>query len=207
MDQKEALASLETIRTILERSTHYTHIAPVGIIAGGLSAILAAVVGRWLGFGPEEPLGFLLIWGLAFLVAFVAGVGASALRARRRGEAFWSRKLQFVMAGFVPPCVGAIILTAALYDAQRLDLCPGTWMVCYGLAILSVGVVLDWEFRAAAWAFLVAGSAALFVLRDHPHLCLGLAFGGLHVALGAYRLAMEGFFSCHARTPYYDSRT
>jgi hypothetical protein len=207
LDQKEALASLETIRTILERSTHYTHIAPAGIISGGASATLAAGLGASLGLGPEQPLAFFLLWGLAFLVAFTAGVGASALRARRRGEAFWSRKLQFVMTGFVPPAVGAAVISAALFDAQRIDLCPGVWMVCYGIAILSVGVVLDWEFRAAAWAFLVAGSASLFAMREHPHLCLGLAFGGLHVALGAYRLAMEGFVSCHARTPFYDSRT
>jgi len=206
VDQKEALASLETIRTILERSTHYTHIAPGGIIAGGLSAALAAAAGRGLGLRPEEPLPFLLLWGAAFVVAMAAGLAASALRARRRGEAFWTRKLQFVLAGFVPPAVGAAILTAALYDVQRVELCPGSWMVCYGLAILSVGVVLDWEFRATAWAFLVAGSASLFLLREHPHLSLGLAFGGLHVALGAVRLVMEGM-ECRAQTPSYGSRT
>jgi len=207
MDQKEALASLETIRTILERSTHYTHIAPAGIIAGGLTATLAAGAGAALDLGPERPREFLVLWGLAFLIAVGAGLGASALRTRRRGEAFWSRKLQFVVAGFLPPAVGAGLLTAALYDTGRIELCPGAWMVCYGIAILAVAVVLDWEFRATAWAFLVAGSATLFVLRDQPHLCLGFAFGGLHVALGAFRLVMEGVDSCRARTQLRDSRT
>ena len=54
MDQKEALASLETIRTILERSTNYTHIAPSGIVAGGAVAIAAAAGGAALGAGPDR---------------------------------------------------------------------------------------------------------------------------------------------------------
>ena len=208
MDQKEALASLETIRTILERSTNYTHFAPAGIVAGGISASAAAVGGRLLDLGPDRrPIQFLLLWGAAFLVAFVAGVGASAHRARRRGEAFWSRKLEYVAAGFIPPAAGAAILTAAFYDSGRLDLCPGAWMILYGIAILSVGVVLDWEFRATAWAFLIAGSAALFVLREHPHLSMGCAFGGLHIALGAVRLAMEGIGPWRAPVRFNDSRT
>ncbi len=207
MDQKEALASLKTIRTILERSTNYTHIAPSGIISGGVAAIGAAAFGAAFRLGPERPTSFLFLWMVAFLVAVSTGLGSSARRAQRRGEAFWSRKLQFVMAGFLPSAVGGLLITAALYDAGRIDLCPGMWMVCYGIAILSVGVVLDWEFRATAWAFLVAGSVAMFILRDHPHLCLGLAFGGLHVALGAFRLAMEGTDSCRDRAPSYDSRT
>ena len=206
MDQKEALASLETIRTILERSTNYTHIAPSGIMAGGLAAGAAAACGKAFHLGFQKPQVFLLLWGLAFLVALLAGLGASARRARQRGEAFWSRKLQFVVAGFLPPAVGALLLTAALYDTSRIDLCPGVWMISYGIAILSVGVVLDWEFRATAWAFLVAGSAALFVLRGYPNLCLGLGFGGIHIVLGAFRLVTEGV-ACRDRAPFYGSRT
>jgi hypothetical protein len=207
MDQKEALASLETIRTILERSTRYTHIAPLGIVAGGVASLAAALGGAAFQRGPEDPGPFLILWGLAFLLAGVAGLGASARRARRQGEAFWSRKLQFVVAGFLAPSVGALLLTAALYRSGSFDLCPGTWMVCYGIAILSVGVVLDWEFRATAWAFLVAGSASMFLLRDWPNLCLGVAFGGFHIVLGSLRLAMEGMDSCRDRAPSYGSRT
>jgi hypothetical protein len=207
MDQKEALSSLETIRTILERSTHYTHIAPAGIVAAGVAATVSALAGAGFDLGPDRGLSFLLLWGLVFLTAAGVGVGASAQRARRRGEAFWSRKLQYVVAGFMPSMVGAAILTAALHDGSQLSLCPGLWMICYGIGILSVGVVLDWEFRATAWAFLVAGTASLFVLREHPHLCLGLGFGGLHIVLGGFRLATEGVDSWRARTPFYDSRT
>ena len=209
MDQKEALASLETIRRILERSTSYTHIAPSGIIAGGLAAAGAAAAGDAWVLDPmaPAPLPFLALWALAFLAAVLAGAGASAHRARRRGERFWSRKLQFVVVGFIPPVAGAAALTAALYDVGRLDLSPCVWMVCYGLGILSVAVVLDWEFRVTAWAFLVAGSASAFPLREHPNLCLGLAFGGLHLALGALRLAKERRVAWRTRAPSYDSRT
>jgi hypothetical protein len=207
MDHKEALASLETIRTILERSTRYTHIAPSGIISCGIAALCASAFGSRYDLGPGRARSFLLVWGVTLLVALASGLGCSARRARRRGEAFWSRKLQFVVAGAFPPAVAGLLLSAALFDIDRLDLCPGIWMVCYGIAILSVAVVLDWEFRATAWAFLVAGSISMFLLRDYPHLCLGLAFGGLHIALGTFRLAMEGAASCRAQAPSFDSRT
>ena len=207
MDQNEALSSLETIRNILERSTNYTHIAPSGLIMAGAAAAAASLAGALLGLGPERPLPFLLVWGATLVVALLVGLAASARRARRRGESFWSRKLQFVAAGFLPGGLAGLILTAALYESGKIDLCPGTWMVLYGLAILSVSVVLDWEFRATAWAFLVAGSASLFVLRHAPHLCLGIAFGGLHIALGAFRVVMEGESSCREQTGLFGSRT
>lgn len=201
MDRKDALGSLETIRAILERSTRLTHIAPGGILASGMAAVGASIIGALLGIDPRRPAAFLVLWALVLAFALGAGVGLSARMARRRGELFWGRKLRFVASGVLPSAVGAILVTAALIDAGRLDLGPGTWMVSYGIAILSIGMVLDWEYRAAGWAFLVAGSLALFLFRGSPHLSMGITFGGIHAALGAFRFAMEGVEECHVPLP------
>ncbi len=206
MDSREALNSLETIRTILERSTNYAHIAPAGIIAAGLSAGAAATGGAWWQLGPEHPFGFVALWGLTLIVAVAAGVGTTARRARILGETFWCRKLQFVVARAIPGAILASLLTVAFFDAGRVDLCPGAWMACYGVAILSAGVVLDWEFRAVAWAFLIAGSASFFLLRESPNLSMGIAFGGLHILLGVSRIVMEGVDACRAPAPLRGTR-
>ena len=66
-------------------------------------------------------------------------------------------------------------------------------MVLYSLGILAVGVVLDWEFRAAAWCFLLAGCFTLYLLPSLPHLALGATFGGIHLALGFFRLYRENW--------------
>ncbi len=192
MDKREALESLETIRKILERSTVFAHIAPKSLFVGGTVAIGAAVLGWSLDWTPpEHPFAFLAMWISAFLVALLAGLSLSARRARALGERFWSRKLQFVLSGFVPTLIAAALFTGVLANLGRTDLCPGMWMVLYGLGILAVGMVLDWEFRATAWGFLLAGSITLFHLQNYPFLTLGATFGGLHVALGAFRLYRE----------------
>ncbi len=206
MDSREALNSLETIRTILERSTNYTHIAPAGIIAAGLAAGAAAGCGAWWELGPGRPIGFFALWGLTLVVAIAAGVGTTVRRARLLGETFWCRKLQFAVVRATPGALLAALLTVAFFDAGRADLCPGAWMACYGVAILSAGVVLDWEFRAVAWAFLIAGSAAFFLLRESPNLSLGIAFGGLHVLLGLSRIVMEGIDACRSPAPLRGTR-
>lgn len=200
MDKQEAFESLETIRTILERSTIFAHIAPVSLFLGGGTAVAASLAGWLLRWDPGgAPLPFLGLWATAFLIALGAGLGTSAKRARRMGEIFWSRKLQFVLSGFAPTAICAGLVTALMLDIDRVDLCPGIWMIFYGLGILAVGVVLDWEFRAAAWIFLLAGSVALFLWPDRPHASLGAAFGALHLALGAFRLYRESWSSCQDR--------
>lgn len=200
MDKDEAYESLETIRTILDRSTVFTHIAPVSLLFGGGVALLASLVGWLAGWLPSTSAGaFLSLWIVAFVVALLVGLGLSARRARALGETFWGRKLQYVLAGFTPALIVAFLVTVALVDVQRFDLVPGIWILTYALGTLAVGVVLDWEFRAAAWAFMVCGSVALFLLRDYPNFVLGVAFGGVHLALGAFRVYRESFFSWQDR--------
>ena len=93
--------------------------------------------------------------------------------------------------GFFPAPLLGLVLTALLYDVGRLDLAPGIWAGLYGVGILSVAAVLDWEFQLTAWCFLVASTLSLFLLRSQPHLSLLISFGGIHLALGAYRLVKE----------------
>lgn len=200
MDKQEAFESLETIRTILERSTIFTHITPGGLFFGGGTGLLAAVLGYLLEWSPtRSTFGFFTLWTLAFLVALGAGLGISARRANLSGELFWSRKLQFILSGFLPSFIGATILTPIFIQIGHPEFCPGLWMVLYSLGILAVGVVLDWEFRAAAWGFLLAGCFTLYLLPGLPHLALGLTFGGIHLALGLFRLYRENWNTYHNR--------
>jgi hypothetical protein len=125
----------------------------------------------------------------------------TAGKARRAGEPLWNRKLQFVVAHSSPALVVGAVLTAALVHVGRLDLAPGVWLALYGLGVLSVGRVLDWEFQLTAWSFVAASSTALFPLREQPHLALLLGFGLIHVALGAYRLFKERTWQRTRRSP------
>ena len=191
-ERDTALSNLDTIRTVMVRATRYTHISVVGILLGGAAASTAALLGRVLGISPvEKPLAFLALWTAAFGPAILLGFLTSARKARQSGEAFWNRKLQLVALGFFPAPLLGLVLTALLYDIGKLDLAPGVWAGLYGVGILSVAAFLDWEFQLTAWSFLVASAAALFLLRSQPHLSLFISFGGIHLALGVYRLIKE----------------
>ena len=190
--RESALDTLEEIHNVLVRTTRYTHVSAVGVILAGVTGALAAVVGWALDVTPlGTPGAFLLLWGAAFHVALGAGLATSARRARQRREPLWNRKLQFVLVRIFPSFVVGLVFTTVLAQVGRLDLAPGMWLGLYGLGILSVSIVLDWEYQLTAWGFVVAGTAALFLLRSDAHLALGAGFGVLHIALGSYRLARE----------------
>ena len=177
--RESALDTLEEIHNVLVRTTRYTHVSAVGVILAGVTGALGT------------PGAFLLLWGAAFHVALGAGLATSARRARQRREPLWNRKLQFVLVRIFPSFVVGLVFTTVLAQVGRLDLAPGMWLGLYGLGILSVSIVLDWEYQLTAWGFVVAGTAALFLLRSDAHLALGAGFGVLHIALGSYRLARE----------------
>ena len=121
-----ALSSLDTIRSVMVRATRYTHISAVGILLGGVTASSAALLGLSLDISPLQGaspawslhglpsasppasrLGFVGLWAAAFGLALLVGFLSSARKARRSGETFWNRKLQFVALGFFPaPLLG-----------------------------------------------------------------------------------------------------
>jgi hypothetical protein len=184
----DAVESIEAIRSVLDRTTRYTHISWAAIVMAGAAALLAAGAGWAVDISPStKPAAFLLLWSGTLVTAGAFGCATTARNARRAREPFWSRKLQVVTLGFLPAAILGSVITVLLAETGRLDLAPGFWMGLYGVGILAVGHVLDWEFQVTAWAFLVSASVALFPLRDQPHLAMLLAFGGIHLGLGAFR--------------------
>jgi hypothetical protein len=191
-EREAALDSIEEIRSILIRSTRYTQISALGILLAGIAACAAALAGWALDVSAQEnATAFLGLWVCALVTSFAFGVLTSWRKARIERESFWNRKLGFVAAGFAPASIVGLIFTVLLTQTGRLDLAPGVWMALYGVGILAVSTVLDWEFQVTAWAFLVASAAALFPLRTWTHLSLLLSFGFIHLLLGAYRVVKD----------------
>jgi len=189
----EAVESLDTIRTVLARTTRYTHISWVGIALAGTIG-LATSAGAWLfDVSPREaPREFLLLWCTALVGALGGGLWTTVRKARRAREAVFGRKLQVVSLGVLPSLVAAALVTCVLVQSGALDLAPGFWALFYGLGILAVSHVLDWEFQVTAWAFLVASAASFFLLRGAPHLAMMVTFGAIHLVLGVFRCKKEG---------------
>ena len=201
-ERETALASIETIHDVLIRTTRYTHVSALGLLLASGTAVAATALGFAQQVTPTaSPTSFLALWGCAFLVALAAGVWTSSRKARRFGERLWDRKLQFIIVRLVPALVLGAVLTTALWEIGRLDLAPGIWLGLYGLGILSVSTVLDWEYQLSGWAFVFLSAVALFLLRDHAWAALSIGFGGLHLSLGLYRLSKELAWQRIPRSP------
>ena len=192
LSHDDAVESIEAIRTVLERTTRYTHISWLGVLGAGSAAVLAALAGRlWEILPGDNPGSFLLLWTGALATALIFGLWTTARRARSFCEPLWSRKLQIVSAGFLPALVFGFVVTALLTDVGRLELAPGLWMGIYGVGILAVAHVLDGEFQVTAWVFLLSSAISLFFLRSSPHAAMILTFGGIHLGLTFFRFFKE----------------
>ncbi len=192
LSHDEAAESLEAIRSVLDRATRYTHVTWAGVFLVGLVGVLASGFGWVCQLSPSEsPEGFLYLWCGALLTALSLGFCATAQKARRAREPVLSRKLLLVSVGLFPSFVVAGLLTVLFADAGTLEFAPGAWMALYGLGILGVGHLLDWEFQLTGWGFLVASAAALFLLRASPHASMLVSFGGIHLGLGFFRYYKE----------------
>lgn len=197
LNPDDAAESIEAIRCVLARTTRYTHISWLGITWSGAVGAVAAG-GAWLAdISPAtEPGSFLLLWGVALLLALSGGLLTSARKARLACEPLLGRKLQIVSLGFLPSLVAAAVVTCLLVEMESVTLAPGFWALFYALGILAAAHVLDWDLQVTAWVFLVASAISFFLLRDSPHLAMLLSFGAIHLVLGAFRFHQE--HSCPA---------
>src|SRR5688572_24187236 len=93
----DAAESIETIRSVLDRTTRYTHISWAAIVMAGAAALLTAGAGWSFDISPStRPGPFLLLWAATLIAAGAFGCATTARNARRAREPFWSRKLQVV---------------------------------------------------------------------------------------------------------------
>ena len=213
METNQAAEHLQVIRTLMERSALYRRaLAPIMVFAG-LTGIIAAMAGCFLGI--ESGTGFLGYWmGVA-----CAGIVGAFLLVRRQAlksvEPFWSPPTRRVIQALLPPLTVGLALgvwllivwsekpvadppTGTYDDAGALFWVPAVWAVFYGCALHAAGFFTSRGLRLFGWLFIMAGMAVLFWLlashrQDFPdaswqqsHWLMGFLFGFLQLAYGVY---------------------
>jgi hypothetical protein len=205
MESHRAEEHLQVIRTLMERAAVYRRaLAPTAFLLGGLGAVGAAA---GVALGVDKPWQFALYWLVVCAVAQAVGLLQIRRQAMRDGEAFWSPPLRQVTRAMVPTQLVGLVAAAAVFvnggENPRLHLAlPAVWMVLYGFALHAAGFFMPRGVRWLGWVFLTCGSlmaASFAAIPSSPiwqttaasHGAMGLAFGGLHLALGAYLSATE----------------
>src|SRR2546426_2983130 len=104
MQLEQAEHTLETIRTLMERSQRYQHLSGYsGLVAGSLVLAGCGVLAKgW------TPVSFALVWTIVFALAFATNAALTANRARQRGEPVWSRQARTVTLAVLPAFIAGL---------------------------------------------------------------------------------------------------
>jgi hypothetical protein len=191
MQQEHAEFTLETIRTLMERSQRYEHISGLGgLIAGGAACTGGAILaGGWLPWSPAGNFG--VVWGVVFVVALVSQCVLTFARARQRGEPVWSRQARTVTLALLPCVVAGATLSVLMARIGRLDWLPAVWLLLYGTGALATSFFAP---RSIGWLGCVClglGAVALLLPTPHPVITMVVGFGLTHLVYGVGVLLAE----------------
>ena len=191
MQLEHAEHTLETIRTLMDRSQRYEHLSGYsGLLAGGTVLLGCAALGlKLLPFGPG--LDFAMVWSIVFAVAFAGHLLITFGRARQRGESAWSRQARTVLFAVFPSFLIGLTVTVLMGRLDRLDLLPALWLSLYGCGALATSFFAP---RSIAWlgaTCLAIGVISVAILPGHGILTMAVGFGATHIGFGIGVLVAE----------------
>ena len=175
-----AAGQLAFIRDTMVRAGRFTAVSGAGTMGTGIIGSVAAVL------APQAASREL--WLAAWLVAAAAAVAVSlaamARKASRSGQSLRAGPARTFALAFAPPLVAGALLTAALAYAGSWHLLPGTWLVCYGAAVISGGAFSVRTVPVFGTVLVILGAAALFLPTATHAWLLGAGFGAAHLLFG-----------------------
>lgn len=183
-----AADDLRYIREAIERAAEFTSISGWGLVAVGVTALVAAAIAprdlssdRWV-----------IVWLGEALLAIAISVGTSVLKAQRLELPLFGAIGRRFMLAFATPAAAGAVLTGALLLTRSNALLPGTWLLLYGAAVAGGGSFSVGSVPAMGAAFMALGTLAMFAPAAWANVLLGSGFGLLHVAFGVWIARRHG---------------
>lgn len=175
-----AMDNLRYIRETMERSAAFTHVSGLGGVGMGLVALVAAA----LASRATAPATWLAIWLVAAGVSFALSALMMARKSHAEGVPLLSGPGRRFAWNMIPPLAAGGVLTAALARAGAFGLLPGTWLLLYGVSIVTGGSYSVRLIPFMGGIFMLLGLAALASPAEWGDAYMAIAFGGLHIVFG-----------------------
>ena len=182
-----AVDDLRFIRQTMERSAAFTAIPGWGMVVVGATALPAA----WLASRHPFDVRWLVIWVAEAVLAVSVALVAIQNKAARAGLPWTSGPGRKVALSFAPPVAASALLTIPLFRASLGCTLPGTWLLLYGVGVITGGTFSVSIVPLMGVCFMMVGAAALFL----PHLgnwAMAAGFGGLHLLFGMWIARRHG---------------
>ena len=176
----QAMDNLRFIRSTMENAGSFTAVPGVGGMLVGATACFAAFAAH-LSAGPNA---WLSVWIGEAMLALAIGVGFSARKARRSGNALLSRPFHRFVFAMAPPILAGAVLTIMLYGAGLSRFLPAVWLLLYGAGVACGGAFSVRVVPVMGMSFLALGTFAAIAPVMWSDALMALGFGGLHVLFG-----------------------
>ena len=178
---ERAYDNLRYIRETMERAGAFTAVPGWGGILMGVSALLTSFVTAGL---PTKQL-----WFEAWLGEGILAFGIGAWAMVQKAKAVRTPLLQGPGRKFalnLLPAMGAgAVLTVILYRHGLYDAMPGTWLILYGVAVITGGAFSVRVVPIMGVSFMLLGTAAAFSPAQWADWYMAAGFGGLQMIFGA----------------------
>jgi hypothetical protein len=177
---QRALDNIKFIRDTMERAGSFTAVPGWGGILIGVSAFTTAVVSSHL---PSNRAWF-ASWLAEAVLALAIGGSAMVQKARAGNSPLLYGPGRRFALSLCPGMIAGAMLTVVLYQQQLFSLMPGTWLLLYGVSIVTSGAFSVKVVPIMGLSFMALGIVALFTPFVWANWVMGAGFGALHVAFG-----------------------
>jgi hypothetical protein len=178
--QERAMDNLRYIRLAMERAGSFTAVPGLGGTLMGCTALVAAA----LAARQLNPVRWLAIWVAEAGLALLIGIAATARKSARARVPLLAAPSRRFLAGFLPAMAAGALLTLVLFRASAFPFLPGTWLLLYGVGVVSGGAASVRVVPLMGICFMASGAAALLGPASWGNLLLAGGFGGLHILFG-----------------------
>jgi hypothetical protein len=179
--RRRAEENLRFIRDTMERASAFTAVSGWAEIGIGLLALGAAL----LAARQTAVEAWLAIWIVTAAISLAAGAWAMSHKARAAGLRMLAAPVRLRAVSFAVPVVAAALLTLVLYRAGAVEVIPGMWLLLYGAALITGGMLSVRALPVMGACFMVMGAAALVTPSSWDTWWMAAGFGGLHIVFGA----------------------
>jgi len=174
-----AVDNLRFIRQTMERSAVFTAVPGRAAVATGFIALAAYAGARTL----TSPLEQVAVWLAAAVAAIAVSLFAAHRKVLRTSDAS-HRSMRSFALGLAPALAAGGVLMLAMIRSGAWDFIPGTWLLLYGVGMVTGGAFSVRVVPIMGAAFMALGAVALMGPASWGHPLLAVGFGGLHLLFG-----------------------
>jgi hypothetical protein len=175
-----ALENLKYIRDTMERAGSFTAVPGWGGILMGVSALTTALVSGRL---PSTDWWFASWLGEAALALAIGGWAMSQKAKAAQSALLCGPGRKFALS-LCPAMIAGAVLTIVLYQSRLFGLMPGTWLLLYGVSVVTSGAFSVKVVPIMGLSFMALGVIALFSPLEWANWFMAAGFGVLHIAFG-----------------------